>query len=82
MSHYTIHEWRRHGVRPCEYLHDSGDRECTIQVSGLCHTVPRSAVFATAAMALDAAHEQRNRVAAQQINYWSRFAQKSVVVTG
>lgn len=78
MTHYTTLGWQRYGVRPCAYMRHAGERQCTIEVGGLCYTVPRSDVFATAALALEAVHALRDRLAAQQMDYWSRFAKKPI----
>jgi len=80
MSHWTIHEWRKHGVRKCEVLGEDGQLYYRTVLSGLPTRLPKSQVFATAAMALDAARDDRRRLVKQQLSFWARFEQREIEV--
>lgn len=80
MSHWTIHEWRKHGVRKCEVLGDDGQLYYRTVLSGLPTRLPKTQVFVTAAMALDAAHSERRRLVTQQLSFWARFAEREIGV--
>jgi hypothetical protein len=79
MSHWTTHDWRKYGVRKCQVLGDSGKDYRTV-VSGLPVTIPKIHVFATAAMAHDAACDEQRRLVKQQMAFWTRFADRPIEV--
>ena len=79
---YTIHEWRKFGVRPCVVLNSVGDRHVRVEIAGRAYLLPAGQVYPTAHAALDAARDQQRRLVAQQINYWTRFSAREIEVRG
>ena len=79
--HWTIYEWRKHGVRKCQVLGDFGALYFRAVIDKAPLRVPKTQVFPTAHMALEAAHAARRRLAVQQLRFWRAFAQRQIEVT-
>ena len=78
-THFTSHDWGKFGVRPCVVVADRG-RNLTVRIGAALVTIPRTSVYATAAMALDEAARQNRAECARALRYWRARAQAQIAV--